>query len=170
MSQYHTDQNSELKHYGVKGMRWGVIRAKKQLAKATTKEERDKAVASLQKHKAKGQSKVAKLKTKQAKLEKKAEKATAAMDKNAATYRSVSAHYKLRASRRALTDFGVARQQKSMRRAMKYEAMADRLEARAKMAENAVKKNKRMQELFETEISNIDKTLTSKGRKYVTGK
>lgn len=170
MSHDYTIQNGELTHYGVKGMRWGVRRARNQLSKATTKEERNAAVAKLQKHKSKGQAKVAKLKAKQVKLEKKSEKATAAMDKSAAKYRSVSAHYKLKASKRTFTELGAANRQKNMRRAMKYEAMADRLEARAKMAENAVKKNKRMQELFNTEISNIDKTLADKGRRYVTGR
>lgn len=31
-------QQNELQHYGVPGMRWGVIRAKKKLAKASTQE------------------------------------------------------------------------------------------------------------------------------------
>ena len=32
----HSD---ELKHYGVKGMRWGIIRAQKKLSRATTDED-----------------------------------------------------------------------------------------------------------------------------------
>ena len=47
------EREYELYHYGVKGMRWGVRRAQKKLAKATTKEDRDKAIAALKKHKEK---------------------------------------------------------------------------------------------------------------------
>ena len=170
MSQNYTIQNGELQHYGVRGMRWGVRRARNQLSKATTKEERNAAVAKLQKHKSKGQAKVAKLKDKQVKLEKKSEKATAAMDKRAPQYRATASYYKRKAGKIAFTDVGKAIQKRNMRLAMKYDGKAGKLESRAKIAENAVKKNKIMQELFNTEISNIDKTLTAKGRRYVTGR
>ena len=55
------DYNNQeyLQHYGVRGMRWGIRRASKTLSKSSsTSEQREKAISSLQKHRAKATKKV----------------------------------------------------------------------------------------------------------------
>ena len=69
-------KTNELYHYGVKGMRWGVRRASKQLTKATTSDSRNKAIANLNKHREKASSEVSKLKKQRVKLDDKLRKAT----------------------------------------------------------------------------------------------
>lgn len=75
---YKTD---ELLHYGVPGMKWGVRRASAAMAKATSKEERQKASAKLQGHMTKASKKLDKLNTKVEKAQFKARKASAKVDR-----------------------------------------------------------------------------------------
>ena len=67
MSEYILTSDGELMHYGVPGMKWGVRRATKRLSKATTKEQRDKAVGKLETHRAKASAKIEKLNKKRPK-------------------------------------------------------------------------------------------------------
>ena len=47
------ENNNELYHYGVRGMKWGIKKASKTLSSdKATSEKKEKAVASLEKHKA----------------------------------------------------------------------------------------------------------------------
>ena len=66
---------SDIKHYGVLGMKWGVRRANKHYSTATTKEERAKASKKLSSHMEKASKKLNKLDSKIAKKHAKAEKA-----------------------------------------------------------------------------------------------
>ena len=70
------NQNDELTHYSVVGMKWGVRRGTHNLKNATSKEKADKAIKSLDKNRAKASAKLSKLQNKEPKLQKEATKAS----------------------------------------------------------------------------------------------
>lgn len=163
---YILTQDGELYHYGVKGMKWGVRRATKQLSQATTKEERAAAVAKLKKHQEKGTAKMKKLQSKTAKLEKKAERAQLMYESKAPGMRMRATMNRARSYGPFTTSSGNYRRSKH---AAKYEAQAAKLEYNAMQAKLRLEKNKKMIEAFKTEIKNVDKTLAKKGRRYING-
>lgn len=160
------DSNEELQHYGVRGMRWGVRRASKQLSSATTKEQRDKAVSSLQKHKSKASKEVAKLQKKQPKLEKSVEKQIVKNDIKAVKL-SDKAATKRKKAYRLLTS--KKRSQKLIYKADKLQARADYLAVKSKKAKAKLARNEIMQAAFKKGINEIDQTLANKGRKFING-
>lgn len=158
--------NNELKHYGVKGMRWGVRRATKQLSKATTKEAKEKAIGKLQKHKSKAQAKVAKLNKQRGKLEREYESRRISSEQAAAEFEAEAA--KKRAKK-----YGIFVSEKKAAE-LEYEAnklMADAAEIRAKtkMYKQKIESNKVLTDAMNRGISEIDKTLAKQGRKYING-
>lgn len=161
---YEHHQEDELVHYGVKGMRWGVKRATKRLAKAKTRKDLEKAEASLQKHRAKSTAKLQKLKSQGVKLEKDAERAVMKTDVKAANARAQASVYK-RKSRAFLAS--QKKKEKYLLKANELELEAERLESISKQAKAKVESNKAMQKAFETGIKDIDKALANKGESYV---
>lgn len=157
---YHSED--ELRHYGVKGMRWGVRRASKRLSKATTKEERDKAVSKLKKHQEKGSAKLAKAKKKQPKLEQQAKDSARANEGKASEYARQAALTK----RSAYGMFGRVNQKK-LAKAIKLEAKAEEYRSRAENAKAKMEHNRMIIEAYETELSNIDRALVDVGKKVV---
>lgn len=167
-------------HYGVKGMRWGVRRASKQLSKATTAEGRDKAISSLNKHKAKGTAKVQSLEKKRVKLDAQLHKATT-KDKAKANKLEVKASKYDRKANRAIKKANSILTSKErsddlMNSYRLYKFKADNLHAKAsslnakyETAKNKVEANEAMQKAFKTELSNIDKALEERGRRYING-
>ena len=160
-----TNQN-ELYHYGVKGMRWGIRRARKKLNVATTSEERAKALRSLQKHHAKAIKKVNKLESQHPKLEKRADQAKLKSDPKIAKLEGKSA----RLARRA---HGLLTSKDKAGRLLYKKAKLDRqistLKASSDKAKAEIVKNERMTELFKKGINEIDEILVAQGRVYVEG-
>lgn len=163
-SNYTIMPSDELYHYGVVGMRWGVRRAQKQLSNASTKEDRAKAVDSLNKHRDKAAAKIAKLKKRGVELEKRAADAVMKTDVKAADLRRKSSLIRNRAYG---TFVSRARAEKRLYKANKLAARADALVAKSQQAKAKFESNKKMIETFEKGISEIDKTLVSSGKKYL---
>ena len=156
--------SDELKHYGVLGMRWRVHRATKKLSKATTDEERRKAVASLQKHRTKATNKVAKLQKQHTKLQKSVDQYITKSDIKAAKM-------KQKADKLNQKAYGIftstKRAQKLLYKSEKLNIKADAIIARSMEAKAKIAKNERLQAMFNEGISNIDQTLVSSGYKYL---
>lgn len=168
----------ELRHYGVKGMRWGVHRAQKSLRKSTSDADSNLAFSKLQKHRAKGSAKLAKLEKKHEKLEIAAMKSSKKDAMKAAKYDKKAGKIdkkiakKIRkanglftSDERAITLISEADALKNRRDLLK--AKASTLHAKYEIAKQKVDTNERMQKAFRTEISNIDKTFAEYGRSYL---
>ena len=157
-------KNDELKHYGVKGMRWGVRRATRKLSKAQTREDRDKATAKLHKHREKGSAKIAKLKSENEKLYAKREKQdsrdaakAARLNQKAARHLSKSGSF---IRPRKLKNYNAAR-------AKQLKGQADNITANSEATKAKIAKNEQMIKAMEMEITNIDRTLKKRGKRYV---
>lgn len=160
------DPNDELQHYGVKGMRWGVRRATKQLSKASDSKQRDKAIAKLQKHRAKASKELAKLEKKHPKLEKKVEEKIIRNETAAARLTEKAAVKRRNAYRRFITE---EKSNKLIFEANKLKAQADDLMAKSKKAKAELTKNETMQKAFKKGLDEIDTALVNKGRKFING-
>lgn len=137
--------DEELKHYGVKGMRWGVTRASNKLNNATTNKQRDKALKSLSKHKYKSLAEIAKLKKKEKKLDHPIRK----NDIRVADLKTKSAKLKNKAG--------------------EIDARAELILAKSRKTQAKLDRNKRMQELYQQGIHDIDEAVISRGQKYIAG-
>lgn len=156
----------ELCHYGVLGMKWGVRRATEQLRKATTKEERDKAVASLNKHREKASKQITKLAAKRPSLDKAYNKAIMKTDVKIAKMQTKKSRLERKASGFFTSN---ARASKLLGKAAVLDMKINKLKASSNTAKAAMAKNERMTSLFKQGMSDIDAALASAGRKYVNG-
>ncbi len=161
-----SQKNDELQHYGVLGMKWGVRRSTKQLQNARTKEERDKAVTSLKKHREKASGEIAKRKAENEKLYEKRKKQdaygaarAAQLSRKAAIQRGKSASF-IRPS--GLKDFNAAR-------AKQLQSQADQITANIEATKAKIAENDDIIRMMETGIKDIDKALADKGKRYVKG-
>lgn len=159
--------NDELKHYGVKGMRWGVRRATRQLTSSkSTDDKKRKAVESLQKHKTKATNKVSKLEKQRPKLEDKSHKYAMKNDVKAQKLKQKAA----KKNRKAYGMFvSKKKADKLFYKAGKLNARADVMIAKSANAKAKIAKNESLTNMYKQGISTIDATLAEKGRKYING-
>ena len=162
----YNENNNELLHYGVKGMRWGVRRATKALSKATTDEQRDKAVNRLEKHRAKATRKIEKLDKARPKLEQKVERAVTKNDVKAAELNSKAMRYQKKANGLFVSD---RRAMKRLQKASLLESQAKALTVKSNEAKAKLAQNEAMTKAFRQGINDIDDALIEYGRKYVRG-
>ena len=160
-------QQTELQHYGVKGMKWGVRRATKILSSSSATDERKKkAAASLVKHRQKATKKVSKLESNRPELQKAYDKAITKTDVKIADIQSKQAKLNRKANRFFTSD------RKATKLYMKSAAMDMRikdLKAQSDMAKAEMAKNEHMISLFKQGIKDIDSAIASRGRKYING-
>ena len=167
-------------HYGVRGMRWGVRRAGKQLSRATDSTSRDKAISSLSKHKTKGEAKLAKLQKDRKRLDEKARIATkydktkaADIERKASKIYAKAAKKKSRAIKWYTSDDKARELMVESEiikiKADKLQAKADKYKANYERAKAYIESNESMQQAFKKELSNIDKILADNGRRYING-
>lgn len=159
---------NELMHYGVKGMRWGIHRASKQLGKGyatgdTAKVQ--KATARLEKHRGKAQKKINKLSKTNEQLEKKRDKQIiknepkiAELNRKATDYRSRVYNSRFMRDKKA---------NKLMNRAQSYEIEAKRLQAISDRTKAEIAKNARLSSQYSKGIKDIDQAIATKGRDYI---
>lgn len=156
-----TMDSETLQHYGVKGMKWGVRRAKKKLYYAFNEEQRKVGVDELNRHRSKAEAKISKLEKKNVKDMSVYEKRVKRDAEKSAKLETKSAKLKRKASGHFVTD---GRAKELMFEAQKLDAKVSTLDARVKRAEAKIKKNKVMIDAFKRGIDDIDKTLIEDGK------
>ncbi len=156
----------ELNHYGIKGMKWGVRRASKKLSKADTPEKRQKAIDTLEKHRAKGSKKVEKLEKAHVQLQKDVDRHIQKDDVKIAKLRQQAINKRAKAS-----GFFVTRNKynKLVYEADKLTMKADKLEAYSQNAKVKMYANENLTRMFKEEIGSIDKALIESGRRAING-
>lgn len=158
--------SDELAHYGVPGMKWGVRRATKQLQRATTGEERDRAVASLNKHRAKIMKKISKLTAKGEKMAREHTKALTKLDPKIAKLERKKHKLTKKAGGMFTSD---KKAEKLLQKTKALDLKISGLKAKSDTIKAAVAKNERMTSLFKNGLSDVDSALASAGKKYVNG-
>ena len=159
-------QQNELQHYGVLGMKWGITRAKKKLARASTPEKRDKAIASLNKHRAKATKKVSKLEKKRPDLQEEYDRSIIKTDVKVSKLEQKQAKLARKANRLFTSDRKAA---KLLAKHQVMEMKIKDLKVQSNKAKTDMAKNEKMIEIFNRGISEIDETLVKSGRKYING-
>lgn len=158
--------NEELKHYGVLGMKWGVRRATKSLSSAKTsgdKEKAMKALSSLEKHRGKIDKKLTKLNEDRKSLEKKNYKAITKGNVKAAKYEKKAA--KLEA--KSLKTWSNEKSYKLDKKAAKLNIKAAKIKADATKVKSKIEKNEKLKKTYSSYLSSVDKTLVDNGKKFI---
>ena len=156
--------NEELKHYGVLGMKWGVHRATKRLNSAKTPEDRKKALAKLDKHRGKITKKLTSLNNESDKLEKQKFNVVTKTDvKSAKLQTQIN-----RLNKKAAGVF--TSENKAMKLTMKANKLnvkLNELTAYSNEVKAKVEKNKAMKETFNRTLNEVDSILLANGKKYM---
>ena len=161
-------QNNELRHYGVLGMKWGVRRASRQLSKATSDEARQKAVATLEKHRTKATNKLSKLSKQHDKLEKKVDNRSIKTDLKAKKIKNKAAQNRRKAHGRIFMTQKT--RERLLAKSIDLDIKADAILAKSESYKASLEKNETLQKRFNQGLDSIDKALVDYGRKAVHGK
>lgn len=154
---------NELCHYGVKGMKWGIRRARKELRSGDSGS-RDSGVARLNKHKGKVTKKIEKLDKKNVKLQKKRDKQIQKNDVKAAKMSNKAAKLKKKARGVFTSD------RKAVELTIKAGLLEDKasaIRAKSQLTQAKIDKNRNLREAFNKGLSEIDRELAAAGRKYL---
>ena len=157
--------NDELYHYGVLGMKWGVRRASKQLSKATTREERDKAIGKLNKHRSKASAEIDKRKAARPKLQERADRLSAKNDVRASELKKRAGVYRRRASRIISTRFW---RNWNHNKSERLYGRADKLRENSRAAKEKIERNETYIRMLSQGIDTIDATVINRGKRILT--
>lgn len=158
----NTENPDELMHYGVRGMKWGIRKATRELG-SDNAETRQRGVARLESHRAKATRKVAKLASKQPKLQKRVDRAILKTDVKAAKYEKMAG----RETRKAMRAWSSEGQQQHVVKAQVYDMKVKELKSRSSSAKAQLAKNERLTAMFNKGINDIDAALIEAGRQYL---
>lgn len=159
------NNQNELKHYGVLGMKWGVRRARNTLnSSESSTESKQKAVNSLQKHKTKINKKLTSLDKQRTKLQNRRDSQIKNTD-------LVSARLMGRAADLRSKKYGLFTSQSKADRleyqAGKLEAKAQRMMSRTQATKARIERNEYYKTVFNQGLNEIDSLLVEKGKKYL---
>lgn len=159
---YPTD---ELHHYGVIGMRWGVRRSKKELARAQNASERDKALSKLNKHREKAANKVNSLNRQNARLQTKA-----------ARNDTMASIYARKAAREKSAAHGPTSLMKTKIQKRYHEFQSVRAQSKSARRMSAASRYKTLMSwkqksinAFQKEINKIDALTVESGKRFIDG-
>ena len=162
-----SQNNNEIKHYGVIGMKWGVRRANNRLASAKTskdKEKQTKALDSLEKHRGKITKKLKSLEKQGVKLEKRHNNNITSTNVKVAKLDSEAANLRRKASGIFTSE---QRANRLLVKANKVQVKADTMRSAAAQTKAKLEQNKAVRETFKKSLSDVDKTLIANGRKFI---
>lgn len=169
MSEYYITTDGELYHYGVKGMRWGVRRAKKELhgsrsyTPTGTKGSHNHAVAVLDTHRKKINKKLSKLDKKSEKLEaKRYKQATESATKIAELERKAA-----KARRKASKTIYTTTARKRLQKAAKLDYKISKLKEETAKTQAKIEKNERLKAAFKKGLDEINDELVTKGQYFL---
>lgn len=170
---------NELTHYGVPGMRWGVRRASKQLSRATTQKQYNKAVKRLDKHRVKSERELKALSKSRPGLDSRLSTASKKDNVKAAKYATKAAKQYKKENRQRRKSRNILNSKEARlnaaSKAEKYRSKGDVLQAKAdkyksnyEYAKGRVEKNERMQKAFKQGIKDIDAAIVEQGKRYMS--
>jgi len=158
MWSYNYTNGDELYHYGVKGMKWGVHRARR----AYKKGDYNKSLSIVNKHQKKIIKKNTKLDKKYSKLSKIRDKQVLKNDVKVNEYRNKA--YKLDDKANGFFT-SESKKQKLTSKASELRSQADRLESQSNKTKAEINKNRRLKEIFDSGYKDLEQTKIDIGKK-----
>ena len=162
MSNYYYPTD-ELHHYGIIGMRWGVRRSKKELARAQNTSERDEAVSKLNKHREKGTNKIDSLRKQNARLQSKAARNDA-----------MASYYARKSSREKNAAYGPTSLMKTKIQKRYHVFQSTRAQAKSSRRMSAASRYKTLMSwkqksinAYQKEVNKIDTMIVESGKRFV---
>ena len=161
------ERNSDtLVHYGVKGMKWGVRRAMKELHESNrtgSKGAHNHAVAVLSEHRDKIGKKLASLDKKSTKLESKRYKQATKTEKKIAKLERKSAKAKLKAGKA----FYTSTSNKRLHKSAKFDYKVSKLKKTIAKTQAKIEKNERLKAIYKKSLNEINYELVTKGQDFL---